>query len=672
MTLLGSQDTGLGNVDTAGQPPAGAGGAIVEMTSPDGSVTIANPTGPDVQLEVPAAQPPASAVSGLTFPLVAGVPTLTASDPVTFPGLESTAGLEVIAGNLIADAAVPTILHDTLEVDGISTFNGAVALNDGGTIEGEPIAAQILAATVNGASTPLSGISAAGLTTGALAFVASVGAYFWLQPSALTVDHITVEAASGLAGSQWLRINNTNLVWQARTAWWVDPQNIAASDENDGGSAGAPLKTYAELSRRLYAALLPGSATVHCISDAIAGDVAFFTCRSNAGRLTFSSTVIASGTPLYTGTVTSFTPQATGMAADDSELADTGIPVSYTASGLLANNLIFVRTNGTPAYFWGAKDLGTKTLRTSVPTNANGSAITNPTAGDTYSVFQLPQLPAINFFKNAFARGVAFTEVAMLISAGQQFDQWALCARVFHNVGGLVPTWNGYQNFNNCAWDYGATANQLADFTPGTAVSNPAMMWGMHRTTSGNGQVFQTYGSMILEAVTFQGCGWITTGGGFSLVQGRLSVYDTNGTWACLEADYWSTILFATNVVFGTAGVAGKGNTGLLLEALNWSNMAYIGAGNVPAAAGATTNPTPCRAGATSVSVANLPILKGLADVGIFPSDVAGQFAQQPTVIASGAGVLAVTNAPAGATAYARWLTFPDGLGGLFTIGSTT
>lgn len=51
MTLIGSQDTGLGNVDTAGQDDDGGGvGTIQEITSSDGSIDVSDPTGPIVDL----------------------------------------------------------------------------------------------------------------------------------------------------------------------------------------------------------------------------------------------------------------------------------------------------------------------------------------------------------------------------------------------------------------------------------------------------------------------------------------------------------------------------------------------------------------------------------------------------------------------------------------------
>ncbi len=55
MAGLGSIPVGLGSVPTAGQAGdggGGGGGGILDVTSPDGSITVTNPAGPHVQVEV--------------------------------------------------------------------------------------------------------------------------------------------------------------------------------------------------------------------------------------------------------------------------------------------------------------------------------------------------------------------------------------------------------------------------------------------------------------------------------------------------------------------------------------------------------------------------------------------------------------------------------------------
>ena len=123
MTLLGSQDTGLGNVDTAGQSPGGEGG-IEEIESTDGSVTVTNPTGPVVDLTNAGGTAPGSDVTGLTFPVVAGVPTLTANAgglPVIIPG--ELAVTQDFFAEEDAQVTGNTVLEGTLTLDGNEIFS---------------------------------------------------------------------------------------------------------------------------------------------------------------------------------------------------------------------------------------------------------------------------------------------------------------------------------------------------------------------------------------------------------------------------------------------------------------------------------------------------------------------------------------------------------------------
>jgi hypothetical protein len=122
MPLLGSEEAGLGSVETAAGEKPGDGG-IQEITSDDHSVTVTNPTGPIVDLSTAAAgAPPASAITGLTFPVVAGVPTLTAGNPVIIP---NELGVE---GELFADGGLQVtgtaVMTGDADVDGNLVLNG--------------------------------------------------------------------------------------------------------------------------------------------------------------------------------------------------------------------------------------------------------------------------------------------------------------------------------------------------------------------------------------------------------------------------------------------------------------------------------------------------------------------------------------------------------------------
>jgi hypothetical protein len=96
-------------------------------------------------------------------------------------------------------------------------------------------------------------LSTAPFVTGALAYVATVGALWCLQTaSALTTDGITVVNAAG--GGQWVR--GVSLITEAaltQTVWELDERNVSgtASDENTGITGATALRTKAEIARRL-------------------------------------------------------------------------------------------------------------------------------------------------------------------------------------------------------------------------------------------------------------------------------------------------------------------------------------------------------------------------------------------------------------------------------------
>jgi hypothetical protein len=258
--------------------------------------------------------------------------------------------------------------------------------------------------SVNTTGAKLSSVAAANLTSGALAWVGTVGAPFMLRQGALTVDHITVETASGKAGYQWVRVDWFNRNWVAQTTYVVDGQNTTgiASDENTGLSSASPLLTLQEVSRRLAFATIPTGVTVNVtlLSSCLTTDKVLWTWGVQPGAASGTG-VIVTGTPtvIYTGSVTGFVQQVQGSTptATDNELTDSAIPSSYTASGLVASGLIYQRTNGTAAWWFPLKDLGSKTLRMSDAVNAGGNTILALAVNDTYTVSTLPKVYDQNF-----------------------------------------------------------------------------------------------------------------------------------------------------------------------------------------------------------------------------------------------------------------------------------
>jgi hypothetical protein len=425
--MLGNQDTGLGNVDTAGQTPGQGGpGSITEITSPGGSVNITNPFGPVVALEVPSAIPLSSDVVGLTFPVVAGVSRLTAAGEVTLPGLDVTgaadtsiAGTNVLidSGNLQLDGTVaisggltvdapttfqagsPVVLDDAFTVSGggntsitgasvlIDSGNlqldGTIHLSGGADLNGSPLSPTQIFTVANIAA--LAGLVATNIPLESLAWVETVGACFQLQISALTVDNITVENASGLAGAQWLRLAIPNRFFWPIATWHIDPVN--GSDEASGTGTGAnALKTCAEWTRRMLGAQLTAAVTLNLDTDIPDADALVIPCDTVA--TTGSLTIQGSQTVVATDTVLAGT-QARNAAANQANQINTTIDLSAFVGQML-------RVQGTTNYAGIIKAIAAGTCRLSElwNTSTNSQAASGGvTAGQVIEVVQTRKGP---------------------------------------------------------------------------------------------------------------------------------------------------------------------------------------------------------------------------------------------------------------------------------------
>lgn len=506
-------------------------------------------------------------------------------------------------GNGGGAAGVTSFNGETGAVTGLTSLNGA-----DGVVSYYP--------TVSAASlTQLAGIPATlafGYDGGSLAWVETVGDFFGLRASTLTPDGITVINANSRSGFQWVRLNAPNPKWHARTTWYVDPASAVgtASDENDGGTSAAPLASWKELARRLKGAYLTGTVTVNAQSNAVSGDDAHFEIQGSGlfaiqGR-TFSTT------PVYSGTISGFTAQTDGPAADDNQLADSGLPTSFTSSGLLANGIICKRTSGTAAYWYVAKDLGSKTARVSTPCDVNGTGVLALANGDTYAAYNLTQLRNLTFP----ARDVTRVRITDCMVTPAQPNQ---SGRSFIRTWFAASTsWNGLNFFFNCAWDYAAATSGTSisgDGAPGVA----SLRFGMMRGT--NNALVTVFGNVSAAQVLFQGCRIEVNSMAFLQVQGRISFFDVTEQFL-LRANYWSAVLFYPVSAYGTvACIGGKGNTGKILWVYHWSKIVYHG-GVVPVVDAISSDAAPLVVGiTTSYATAALPVLDATKDIGIFASE---------------------------------------------------
>lgn len=103
--------------------------------------------------------------------------------------------------------------------------------------------------------TSLQALSTSALVDGTPVWVVSVGTFFSLvkSPSAALIaatDGITVVAPTTPVGSEvWVRVPGNDRAFATEAAWFLDA--TSGIDDNLGTSAGAPLKTMAELVRRM-------------------------------------------------------------------------------------------------------------------------------------------------------------------------------------------------------------------------------------------------------------------------------------------------------------------------------------------------------------------------------------------------------------------------------------
>lgn len=241
----------------------------------------------------------------------------------------------------------------------------------------------------------------------AVVFVQNVKDYFrWNPTDTATADGITIVAAlaNGASAGRWERMRIPAREWMAQLTWFVDPSNVAASDENDGTTALTPLKTDAERQRRMGPTPTWNGGAYHLryISDLTEADVCII-----AGTRLSSSTIFLHGSATNgQGRATVYTVNADAVVTTLNratnqpwQIASAGLPVSWTASGAVGKRLR--RTNGTAIRGWVTKDLTAKTARCSQFLNPNTYSASfspsqttgTPANGDTFVVETLTQIP---------------------------------------------------------------------------------------------------------------------------------------------------------------------------------------------------------------------------------------------------------------------------------------
>ena len=604
----------------------------------------------------------------------------------------SVSGVSSVSTQKPGDSIVPNV--------------GAVVIEGGGIANVD---------SVNTSGTTLSALSAADFPVGnTFCWVASLGAYFQLQISALPVDHITVETASGLAGAQWLRMTLPSCAWLAQPVWWVDPANSSgmASDFNSGETSTSPLATFAELSRRLANGFVTiALITINLMSDAAASDpLVLSNIQTNTGpfiKVIGQTTTIASGISISAA-------RNPVVASNDHFEITTG---SAYASWL-ANNYLLERTNGTPAYSWPYKDLGGGKLQISLWLDEHGSTVETISPGDSLSVFALPTFAGVITNNISPLIAVSVQQVKMIgwttagnrilletVEAPVELRRVLLSPPAFP-ISFVTQTLNGYIGLNNvCAQMAAYHGIAMGWSGPGFRISG-----GLY-IGDGTGTEIEV-AECIPVVIGGAAANTFTLGGVLLLITHLSSIQKL---WVMVYDTTSIAILSDLGSVLSLDQLGGERNTGALLNTQRQGVISSISGFGAWIDA-ATSSPSPYVVNGVGYDASKLGIdtnqimtlgggiignagwSGGLSGVGANPDVVAikesggtnlpigsipaNAFLQRngsnvvgvsATDATNGAVAVSLNNAPTGSpSAPVRWVQLPDGAGGVITIPSLT
>jgi len=512
------------------------------------------------------------------------------------------------AGISVNDADPINPVVTNTGVRGVTAADSSITV--GGTANNPTLSAHG-ATQVVATEAALLALDCTSITEGTACVVESLRCIWDLLPSTKPVVAFVNVAALNKAGFQWVRRLIRNPLWEVETTWYVDPQNGSASDDNTGLASNLPLATLTELSRRLTDAVLATGVlvTVNLLSDCVNTDKPVWTFAVQDGATSGDGLSIV-GTPgaaLYSGTVTSFVQQTQGNvgAADDNQLHDTGIPVSYTASGLVATGMIYKRTNSTALYAYPLLDLGTKTVRTSDFCTAAG-AITALAANDTYSVLPLPKVYDQSFLMRSTGRVASRVTLTLVDDRSTQTASTGVfpleSATYDRCTRSTTWTLTNQVLLNAALWGAGSGING-----PGTVLMRNGAVIGTGATVFNviNGGTLAGSGS---GPVHFQGCSLACA------QQGMLNmviVCSYNCTGDCIQLQNSQAFLNA---------LKGKGNSGNLMNAEHGACLVYNHTVVPPALDASTSLGTAFKAGNTSVAAAGLPNVSANYMAGIVAS----------------------------------------------------
>lgn len=391
------------------------------------------------------------------------------------------------------------------------------------------------------------------------------------------------------------------------TAWYVDP--IHGSDAAACVASATACKTLQEINRRWRGGRIDLATTINILGPLPSTDTGSWnvTVASGVRVLLLASLGPVTGfggasidNTLYTGTVTGFSAATDSPSATDSELTDAGLPVSFTASGLLVSGVIFSDTTAN-LQFYVTKDLGSKTGRVTPPMlNSSPQLSSALTVGDTYKAYQewtiygqdwgaassRVRYDSLNDLSGPLAQTIG--------SSSDHFRSWYLLGNSAKAISGQLV---------NCAVDITSGSGFLSAAYNSQGFTS--ISGGMLLGTGASELSIQ--GRFEISALIMQGSIMRPDEGFIAFNGGSIGVYDTSAPVFTLHGP--SSLAFVQSSVGSGNGLCGKNNTSKLVTIESGPANVYYGYEShlPPFSAATTSDANPIQSGATSYPVSALP-----------------------------------------------------------------
>jgi hypothetical protein len=216
-----------------------------------------------------------------------------------------------------------------------------------------------------------------------------------VNESTETIDNITIVSTKSDVG-RWHRKGIPNNYWRRQLVWFMDSVN--GDDENVGDTETNPIKTFEEFRRRhgklLCDPTIAPAMVTFTILDTGEVEQNFIIDMKVTGAFNERLAINGSQTTIYSGSVTGYVPWNVGTQQEP-ELADTALPVSWTASGLVHKRMILTSGDKVGATGYVSRDLGSKTAGMPLLLDTDFNTMVEPTVGNTYDIVDQTRIKGV-------------------------------------------------------------------------------------------------------------------------------------------------------------------------------------------------------------------------------------------------------------------------------------